>query len=444
MRQIFLAVRAADADLEAAGLRVAQVGAAAHFEVFFLAGRPRLHVAGLDLEVGQIARAALKRSHRDVEAPKELDGVAPQLVVPRHGILGLADDDHLLLLELMDAVDAALLDAVGALLLAEAGAVAGQCLRQRLFGNDLVDEFADHRVLRCADQVQVLALDLVHHGVHLGKGHDARHHRAADHERRDVVVEALSDHEVSGIGKYCRVKSRDIAHQVIEAVAGDAPGAVQIDAVKSLHDLCVIRDLIGRNHRIAVFCQLYVAGIVGTDRYGGIDDIGDEHHILEDDLVGFLFDGIQLGQPVRHPVYLRLDRIDLRLLGGVLFGLPHQRADLLGELLALRAELVGLLLCFAALLVVLYYLIHHRKLCVLKLLADIFLYDLRILSQKLNVDHVFPPVYCIFRFLYCFRALCCAARIVQGPCLLRRGACCIITWIYASRDSISIIRSRSS
>ena len=45
-----------------------------------------------------------------------IDGVLPQLVVPVHAVLGLADDDHLLLLELMDAVDAALLDAVGVLL----------------------------------------------------------------------------------------------------------------------------------------------------------------------------------------------------------------------------------------------------------------------------------------------------------------------------------------
>ena len=42
-------------------------------------------------------------------------------IIPIHAVLGLADDNHLLLLELVDAVDAALLDAVGALLLPEAG-----------------------------------------------------------------------------------------------------------------------------------------------------------------------------------------------------------------------------------------------------------------------------------------------------------------------------------
>ena len=85
-------------------------------------------------------------------------------------VLGLADHDHLLLFKLVDAVDAALLQAVGALLLAEAGGVGGQGLGQLLLGDDLVDELADHGVLAGADEVQVLALDLVHHGVHLGQG----------------------------------------------------------------------------------------------------------------------------------------------------------------------------------------------------------------------------------------------------------------------------------
>ena len=89
-------------------------------------------------------------------------------------ILGLADDDHLLLLKLMDAVDAALLDAVRADLLAEAGGIAGQRLGQLFFVENGVDELADHGVLGRADEVEVLALDLVHHVLHLGKATSRR------------------------------------------------------------------------------------------------------------------------------------------------------------------------------------------------------------------------------------------------------------------------------
>jgi hypothetical protein len=130
-------------------------------------------------------------------AAEQLHGELPELFIPGRGFLGPADHDHLLLFELVDAVDAPLLDAVGALLLAEAGGIAGQGLGQGGLGQDLVDEAADHGVLAGADEVEVLALDLVHHGVHVRLGaHDALHHVAVDHKGRDAVGEALADHEV--------------------------------------------------------------------------------------------------------------------------------------------------------------------------------------------------------------------------------------------------------
>ena len=66
--QVALAVGALDADVQAAGLGVAQVGAAAHLEVFLLAGAPRLDVAALDLQVGQIALAADQLPDGDLHA----------------------------------------------------------------------------------------------------------------------------------------------------------------------------------------------------------------------------------------------------------------------------------------------------------------------------------------------------------------------------------------
>ena len=87
--QIGLTVLALDADVQAAGLCIAQVGAGADFEVFLLAGAPCLDVAALDLQIGQIAGAALQLADGDLHGAEQLDGVLPQLVVPVHAVLGL-------------------------------------------------------------------------------------------------------------------------------------------------------------------------------------------------------------------------------------------------------------------------------------------------------------------------------------------------------------------
>ena len=53
------------------------------------------------------------------------------------------------------------------------------------------------------DRVQVLALDLVHHGIHFGEGHNALHHIAVHHERGDDIGEALVDHKIAGVSQRC-------------------------------------------------------------------------------------------------------------------------------------------------------------------------------------------------------------------------------------------------
>ena len=62
---------------------------------------------------------------------------------------------------------------MGALFLSEAGRIAGHGYGELFFGDNLVDKLAYHGVLACSDEVQILALYLVHHGIHLGKAHYA-------------------------------------------------------------------------------------------------------------------------------------------------------------------------------------------------------------------------------------------------------------------------------
>ena len=220
--EIELAVLAADADLQTARLRVAEIRAGADLKVLLLARAPRFDIAALNLEIGKITRAALKLTHRDLQRAEQLHAVAPHLFVPVHALLGLADNDHFLLFKLVDAVNAALLDAVRALLLAEAGGIARVGDGELLLGDDAVDERADHGVLARADEIEILALDLVHHGVHVGLGHDALHHVAVDHVGGNVVHKALVDHKVARVREHRGVQAGDIAAQIVEAVAGDA------------------------------------------------------------------------------------------------------------------------------------------------------------------------------------------------------------------------------
>lgn len=104
-----------------ARLRVGEVGAAAYFEILLLAGAPRLYVEAPVFEVCQIARAAHERAHGYAHRYEEFNGVRPQFFVPIVALFGLADYYHLLLFELVYAVNAALLYAVGAFSLRKQG-----------------------------------------------------------------------------------------------------------------------------------------------------------------------------------------------------------------------------------------------------------------------------------------------------------------------------------
>ena len=386
--EVILAVLALDADVQAACLRVAEIRAGADLKILLLARAPRLDVAGLDLQIGEIAGAALKLAHRNVHAAEELDGVAPELFVPVHALLRAADDDHLLLFKLVDAVHAALLDAVRAFLLAEAGRIGRHRLRELILGEDLVDVAADHGVLARADQIEILALDLVHHGVHVRLAHDALDDVAVDHERRDAVGKALVDHEIARIGQHGLVQPRDIAHEIVKTIAGDAARGIEIDAVKALHDLRVVRDREIRHDGVAKALHLDVAAVIRAERHTRVDDLRDgEHDLVDLGLeLGLLL--LQLGEPRGLRGDLRLDGLGLGELGWVFFRLSHEHADLLRQGVALGAQIRCLVDGGAVGLVELDHLVDERQLRVLKLFADVLPNELGVFTDESNVNHV--------------------------------------------------------
>ena len=108
----------------------------------------------------------------------------------------------------------------------------------------------------------------------------------------------------------------------------------------------MVRDLKIRNDRITVLLNFYVLAVIFTDRYGRVDDIRDRHHDLLDALLEIFFFLLQLSKVVGSCCNLFLNFLSLFLLA-----LSHQCADLLGDLISARAEVISLLLYFSVLLV---------------------------------------------------------------------------------------------
>ncbi len=176
------------------------------------------------------------------------------------------------------------------------------------------------------------------------------------------------------------MQSRDIAHQIIEAVSGDASGGIQINAGKAFHDLGVVGDRIIRYNGLAVTFYFHVLGIVFPDRDGRIDHLGDDHHLCFDLFFDFLLSGGQFIDPVGILRDLCLDS-----LGFFLLPLLHEAADLLAELVAVCTQRFHFTLDLAVLAVECDDFIDQRKLGILEFLSDVLFDQFGIFPDKLNV-----------------------------------------------------------
>ena len=153
-------------------------------------------------------------------------------------------------------------------------------MRQSLLGYYLVDIFTYHRMLTGTDKIEVLALDLVHHGIHLCKAHNAGNNFASDHERRYTVSKTSVDHKIPGVRNNCRMKSCDVTHQVIETVTCNTSCSIKVYTMEFFHDLCMIRDLKIRYLGLTKTLNLNVFAVILTYRNRRIDDVRDDHHSL--------------------------------------------------------------------------------------------------------------------------------------------------------------------
>ena len=286
----------------------------------------------------------------------------------------------------MNAVNAALLDAVCADLLAEARRITRQGLREAFLRQNGVNELADHGMLRSTDQVEILALDLVHHIFHLRKAHNARNNLGTDHEGRNIIGESAADHEITRIAEHGGMQSCHITAQIIEACAGGLSSSRLVNAAEVLHNVLVVRDLEIRNDRFTKALDLDILAVVLADRHGGINDVRNDHHDLTDLRLKLV---LTLAERCHFLVdaCIFLSNACLGLVRAGNLAACDPLADLLGKALLLGSQVVALLLGVAELLVELDDLVNEGELFVLELLLDVFLDKIRVGSQKFNIQH---------------------------------------------------------
>ena len=103
----------------------------------------------------------------------------------------LADNDHFLLFKLMNPVNAAFFNAVRPYFFTEARGIRWSASAEAVLHRIIVS--INLPIMECSlvpIRYRSSPFDFIHHVFHLRKAHDAGHHVAANHKRRDVIGKA--------------------------------------------------------------------------------------------------------------------------------------------------------------------------------------------------------------------------------------------------------------
>ncbi len=167
-----------------------------------------------------------------------------------------------------------------------------------------------------------------------------------------------------------------VSLEIIETVSAGPSGGIKIDAVKSFHDINVIRDLIIRNNGIAESFDLDILTVIFSYRDTVIDDLGNDHHAFAD-----LF--FQSSFALFQCFELFGDGCNLFLyfLSFLSLSLSHESADLLAYLVALASEFVAARAGISELPVEVKDLIDQNQLLVLEFLSYVLLNKFGVCTQ---------------------------------------------------------------
>ena len=149
----------------------------------------------------------------------------------------------------------------------------------------------------------------------------------------------------------------------------------------------MVGDLKVRGHRLAEALDFYIITVIRANGHRGIDDIGEDHHDLPDLLLQLALFGLQSSQLVSLGFHLGFDGLRLLELAGVLLSLAHEHTHLLAEGVALGAELTGTGNGVPVLLVQGQDLVNQGQLCLLELVFDVLLDDVRIVPDEFDIQH---------------------------------------------------------
>ena len=187
----------------------------------------------------------------------------------------------------MDPVNTAFLNSVSTFLLTETWRITGQSFWQLLLRNNFIDKLTNHRMFTRTNQIQIFTLDFVHHRIHFIKRHNTCYNIWTNHKRRHTIGKSAVNHKVSCIGNNCRMKSCNIAHQIIESISCNVTCRIQIQSIKWFHNLCMIWDFKIRNHRITKLLNFYIFSIIFTNWNTRVNDVWNYHHALIQFLCNF-------------------------------------------------------------------------------------------------------------------------------------------------------------
>ena len=182
----------------------------------------------------------------------------------RLGVLGRRVDEHLELVELVHADDAAGVLAVGAGLAAVAGRPAGIALRAGCHVDDLAHVVAGEGHLARADEVEVVGFELVDLVGVLAEETRAAHHLGAHERRRDHRDEPGVDGALQRERHERVLEARADAGEEVEARARHLGAALHVDRAELLAEGEVVERLEVERRRLAVGAEgdevLFAAG----------------------------------------------------------------------------------------------------------------------------------------------------------------------------------------
>ena len=400
MCELRLTVRILVTNGQSARLRIRQVGAAANFKVLLLSRAPCFDVAALVFKIRKVARAAAQLSYGDIQRTEQLHRVAPQLFVPFFAFFGAANDDHFLLLELVNTVNTPFFQAVCALFLSKTRGIGRQRQRKLCAVDDLPHESTDHRMFGRADKVQVFPFDFIHHVFHFVEAHYARNDVAMNHVRGNHVSEAFVNHKITRIRKHRGMQACNIARQIVESLPRSTARGIYVDTIQLFQNIQMVGNFKVGNRRLAKACKLDVFFIVLAKGHVVGNNIRNCHHRLFECCFYFRAFRFNSRKTLCVCLYLRLDFFSAFLIARL-----HQHAHLFGQGVSCSTKGVAFLNERTALCVQLQHFIYKRKLSILKLFTNVFTNQVGVGTDKLNINHrIFSPISDVSALLYNFRA----------------------------------------